>query len=228
MKYLSWYDKKYHDEEYYINNVRPGDKSGLYLHKEVNYLFKTLLSLEEKKIVEDYYSSKAREGDVLTYDFLHYVPFISIITGTRYCSYMGSFWSAIFEYNLERSEEIMNFIINRYAENDYDKAETYTCFAKSVYTTYEKDTNHLELVAKYGLKAFALRDFWFNIYEKEGYGLKLDFFWSTLCNVLKKLNRLDEAIEIAEFAYKNNAYDHSQGGWKARLEKLKKAKIKSL
>ncbi len=227
-KYLYWFDNKYHNESYFTKSVWYNEKSGLYLHKEVNYLFNTILLETEKPIVDEYYSnlSKNESREIPTMDFLHYVPFISVIVGTRYCSYMGGMWSALFEYDLKRSEEVMNYIVSKYAENDYDKADTFTYFAKAIYTKYEKDTYHLELVAEYGLRAFALKDFWFNIWEREDYGIKLDFFWPTLCNVLRKLNKLDEAIEIATFAYEHNAYDKTQGGWKARLDKLKNARNK--
>lgn len=222
IKYTLYTDKKKYTEEALLKDICEGAVPGVLIHKEVNYFYDNILNIEERKLVEQYYR-KPNEGieDRITFNYLDYVPFIQIV-GDGLPSYLSGLWASLIPYNIYRAEFVAYEIILKFNVTGYELAKIHHGLANLSYSS-TADERVLEFVAKHGLKAYELKDTWF---KKENC-VKLDFFWSTLCNVLKQLNRFDEAIEIATFAAENNAFDKTKGGWDARLEKLIKAKEKS-
>ncbi len=203
------------------------DDLNLRIYKAEKYIFENILNNYERNILTKYYIDNPSVGEYhLT---ISYGMTISIQSKKNWIlDRVGAVYLPFIKEHNEIARRIIDDLIKAFPHNDYDIADFYTGYASNTYRQCEKDTYHLELVAEYGLKAYALKDFWFNIWEREDYGIKLDFFWPTLCNVLRKLNRLDEAIEIATFAYEHNAYDNTKDGWKARLDKLKNARNKKI
>lgn len=221
-KYILFYDKKKYTEKELLKDVLPDAVPGVLIHKEVNYFYENILNIEERNLVEEYYR-KPSEGmnEGITFNYLDYVPFIQII-GNGLPSYLSGLWTSLMPYDIYRAEFVAYEIIFKYNVTGYELAKIHNGLANVAYSS-NADERTLEFVARHGLKAYELKDYYF----KNDDCIRLDFFWSTLCNVLKKLNRLDEAIEIATFAANNDAYDKTKGGWPARLEKLIKAKEKS-
>ena len=213
---VKWSKKKFTEKEL-LKNIEPNGVAGILIHKGVKEIYNNLLNSEEKKLVEQYYRNSSNE----IFNYLDYVPFIQII-GYKLPSYLSGVWTSLIPHDIYRSELVANEIILKYDVSGYELAEIHHGLANLAYRRCEKNTEILEFVAKHGLKAYELKDSYFK--KKEC--VRLDFFWSTLCNVLKQLNMLDEAIEIAAFAAQNDAYDNTQGGWTARLEKLIKTKNK--
>ena len=213
---VKWSKKKFTEKEL-LKNIEPNGVAGILIHKGVNEIYNNLLDDEEKKLVEQYYRNSTDE----IFNYLDHVPFIQVI-GNKLPYYLSGLWTSLIPHNIYRSELVANEIILKYDVIGYELAEIHHGLANLAYRRCEKNNEILEFVAKHGLKAYELKDSYF---KKPKCG-RLDFFWSTLCNVLKQLNRLDEAIEIATFAAQNAAYDNTKGGWAARLEKLIKTKNK--
>ncbi len=182
------------------------------------------LDYKDKIVVDNFFRNlRAQNMD----DNLHYVNGFVYYGYKDLVSDLVIIYDPLIGINEFECEKIVNYINENYTYNNYEKAYNYTIFAEKIYKKCPKDDRHLYLVAKYGLMAYQYKDAWFNLWKKTPV-IRLDYFWITLCNVLKKLKRFDEAIEIARCGYENDAYDTTTGGWKARLEKLEKAKIKSL
>jgi tetratricopeptide (TPR) repeat protein len=220
-KYTLYIDKKKYTRSQLEKMIDPGIISGLDIHETVVELFNTLLTAEEKEIVRKFYRTD-KDSDNFTFNFLDYVPFLGITSTNRFVYFLGGIWSPIAPHDVDRAEYLFNYIVDKYAKNDYERADEYYSFAICVYNSCERTDKNKDLIIKYYLKNYDLKDVWFFDKDKMNY----DYFWNTLCKLLKERDRLDEAIEIATFAFENNAYDKSKGGWGARLEKLIKAKQK--
>ncbi len=193
----------------------------IFTYLALNDLYSNL-DRSEKKIVDDFYYELPTK-DIK--DNLHYVNGLMYYGFTSLIDDLIIFYEPLIPINPFRCEEIVYYMNDKYTTNNYEKALNFTHFAEMIYKKCPKDERHLYLVAKYGLLAYDLKNDWLNLWKVKPV-IRLDYFWISLCNVLKKLKRYDEAIDIAKTGIKYDAYDISNGGWQSRLEKLQKAKEK--
>ncbi len=200
------------------------------IYLALNDLYSRLNELD-KVIVDNFFVNLPLSNN--EFDNLHYVNNLNL-TGFTLMNHnckeimddLIIFYEPLIPINPFNCEEIVNYMNEKYATNNYERALNFTHFAETVYKKCPKDERHLFLVAKYGLLSYQLKDDWLNLWQTKPV-LRIDYFWTTLCNVLRKLNRYDEAIDIAKTGIKYDAYDISEGGWQARLERLQKAKVKN-
>lgn len=113
--------------------------------------------------------------------------------------------------------------------NDYYRAYYYMAIFNNLYSK-SATKEELELCAYCGMKTFEYREFAMNWLDDESHvGIIIDHIWISLCNLLKKMKRYDDAIAIAKYAS-----DREEKGlriygsnWLDRLEKLESLKTKN-
>lgn len=210
-------------------NVNVEDKGRL-LHlaefKAQKYIYDNFLNNYERNILINYYIENASSG-------LYHLTVpegVSLMMDGWQHHFFNKVTFAYVPFIKDHTDiaiRIMNQIIDYFKPDNYHLSEMYTGLANCIYKQCDKDPYHLRLVAEYGLKAYNLKNDWFDIW-KTGNGMRLDYFWSTLCNVLSKIGMVDKAIEICVFASEHDAYDNTKTGWKGKLEKYKKLKSKEI